>query len=390
MVEPFCIGFEHAAFNAALIQAFLYAFPDDRCIFHGERSHLECVSGIMEQAAPDACRRVSWNEITVAARSWNTPAQFFHAWRIASTLYRNAGTRTRSVAYTACTELDLIALKEILGRRRQVVPACAVLHGVMRTSLLPTQKKFLPAYRGMRLMFRLRHPRGLRFLALGEPILADLRQILPLAAQHFSAIELPYIWKDYDLPGPVPGTPQPIFGYLGVSATAGFDIFLEIVQEARRNRIPAEFRMVGHVASPEHRSRLADLGVDAPATTLSSDDFTQRGRSITYALWTIPSGHYRLTASTSFLEALSLVKPGIHLRNPYLEYYFSRMGDIGHLCSSPGQILSKISRICSNFPTEHYLQQCQNIIANRKIFSPETVGLQLRAIVNEISGELST
>ena len=154
--------------------------------------------------------------------------------------------------------------------------------------------------------------------------------------------------------------------------------------------ISAEFLMVGLVASPAHRSHLKSLGVDAPAAVLSDDDFTRRGRSITYALWTIPSEYYRLTASTSFLEALSLVKPGIHLRNPYLEHYFHRLGDIGHLCNSPGEILSQISGICSNFPTEHYQEQCRNILANRDIFGPEAVGLQLHAIVNEISGELST
>lgn len=388
LVEPFCVGFEHAAFNAALTRSFLHAFPEDRCVFHGERTHLASVSGLLERTAPEAYRRVVWNEIVIADRAWAASAQLLHARRLASALSPHTGRHVRVVAYAACTEMDLFALKEILFRRGTDVPHCAVLHGVLRTSLFPSRRKVLPGLRGMRLMFRLPQPRGLRYLALGEPVLRELHELLPGPSRYVRAIDLPYVWKDHEIPEPVLSAGRPVFGYLGVSATAGFEVFLDIVREARRRGIPAEFRMVGHVSGEGHRSRLADLGVDTPPGVLSDDAFTQRGRSITYALWTIPREEYRLTASTSFLEALAIVRPGIHLRNPYLEHYFRRMGDIGYLCDSPGEIIAQVSAICSQLPLERYRRQCQTIVESREIFSPQAVGLQLRAIVSELAGGL--
>jgi hypothetical protein len=266
-------------------------------------------------------------------------------------------------------------------------PVCAVLHGVLRTSLLLEKRKLFGPVRGLRFDLRLPHPHGLRYLALGEPILAELRDLVPHAALHFRAIDLPYLWKAHEPPARPFAGPRPCFGYLGVSATSGFDVFLEIVREVRWRGIAADFRMVGHVSSPAQRERLAELDVDAPASVLSNEEYLRRGASIDIALWTIPRGNYRLTASTSFLESLSLVRPGIHLRNPYLEYYFARMGNIGYLCDTPEAIVRKIGDLCSEIPLREYAEQCRTILARRDIFRPAAVGLRLQEIISEMERE---
>jgi hypothetical protein len=58
LAEPFCLGFEHAAFNAALAQACLLAYPDDACVFHGETSHLASVAELMRTTSPDLGARI--------------------------------------------------------------------------------------------------------------------------------------------------------------------------------------------------------------------------------------------------------------------------------------------------------------------------------------------
>ena len=61
------------------------------------------------------------------------------------------------------------------------------------------------------------------------------------------------------------------------------------------------------------------------------------------------SARCRLVASATFLDALSYVKPGIYLRNPYVEYYFEQMGDIGYLCDSYEEMREVVLAILS-FP----------------------------------------
>jgi hypothetical protein len=88
-------------------------------------------------------------------------------------------------------------------------------------------------------------------------------------------------------------------------------------------------------------------------------------------------------ASASFLDALCYVKPGIYLRNPFIEHYFDQMGDIGYLCRSYGEIRDTLRSIVGRFPEERYQQQCQNILRGRRLFQPEMLAPRLRAIVTQ-------
>jgi hypothetical protein len=384
LAEPFCLGFEHAAFNAALAQACLLAYPEDVCVFHGEAAHLASVADLMRTTSPELDRRITWKEIAVAGRGWSAWRQFAHTRSLIRSVSRGVDSGIRALLFTAARELDILALKELLFGRRFGAPVCAVLHGVLRTSLLSEQPKRFSSLRGLRFDFRLPHPEGLRYLALGEPILEELRELVPHAATHFRAIDLPYLWRAHEPPVQSFAGPRPCFGYLGLSATSGFEVFLEIVREVHRRGIAADFRMVGHVSAPAQRGRLAELGIDVPLSVLSNEEYFQRGRSIDVALWTIPRENYRLTASTSFLESLSIVRPGIHLRNPYLEYYFGRMGNIGYLCDTPEAIVRRIGELCADPPVREYAEQCRTILARRGMFHPAAVGARLREIISEM------
>lgn len=384
LIDPFCRGFEHATFNAAFIQTCLHAYPEDCCSFHGEASHVARVAELVRTFSPELQERITWKEIPLAEREWNGWRQFSHVRRLVRSFLSLAHQDTRAIVFTAARELDLLALKLLLRANPLPVPLLAILHGVLRTSLLPARPKPFSFFRGLRFDFRLPHPGGLRYLALGEPILAELKELVPRTVQHFRSIDLPYLWKVRE-PSPTPfADGRPLFGYLGVSDTGGFETFLEVVDATRRAGVAADFRMVGHVSSPVQRKRLAELKVDASPGIPSNEEYFHRARTIDFALWTIRPQDYRLTASTSFLESLSLLKPGIHLRNPYFDYYFARMGNIGYLRETPDEIVRLIAELCSRNSLQEYTGQCRTILANRDIFSPAVVGSRLREIISEM------
>ena len=107
-------------------------------------------------------------------------------------------------------------------------------------------------------------------------------------------------------------------------------------------------------------------------------------RKLTYVVWTAKPDHYRLTASGTFLDAMAFLKPGIYLRNDYIEYYFERMGDIGYLCDSCDDMVSTVREILSEFPTVRYQRQVENIRKGRIIFEPQTLAPRLRDIVGSL------
>jgi hypothetical protein len=209
---------------------------------------------------------------------------------------------------------------------------------------------------------------------------------MPEAASRFMAFDLPYfVHPEVD----VRRSEAVIrFGHFGVARNheKNFGLFARLAEEVQRqlDRPLVEFLAVGF-AEPS-ASRMTSPGTSVMGlsqTPLSSEEYARRAQSITYAVGLADPSHYRLVGSTSFLDALCYLKPGIYLRNPYIEHYFDRLGDIGYLCNSFDQVRDVVFSILREFPEDRYRQQSANILRGRRIFEPEAVAPRLRAIVTE-------
>jgi hypothetical protein len=292
---------------------------------------------------------------------------------------------------TAGSEIGFLILKLLLAFRYSSFRVVAVLHGVLAT-LVEFPRRRLAALRGMRFVFRLPHPRQLSYLVFGPSILRSLRHLQPAAAQHTFAIDHPYGWTDRPTLLPPPLTSNSIlFGFLGVSGGRGkrFDRFAALAADIRRLRLGARFTLVGHLNTNEDLRRFGTLFPEASARPLSGDEFRLRARALTYAVALPDPEIYRLTASASFLDSLSYVKPGIYLRNMYIEEYFKRMGDIGYLCDSEEELRQCILGIIDHFPAERYARQCDTILRMRGIFEPVSLAANLRTALDSISASAS-
>jgi hypothetical protein len=291
------------------------------------------------------------------------------------------------VLFTSATEIGFFLLKVQLAGSRISVPVLAVMHGVLATIVPGAPRKRLASLRGMRLVFRLPQPRQLRYVALGESILRSLREIHPAAARHTVAIEIPFSWTENALPGDSPLPPTPMrFGYFGVSGGRGkgFDRFVRLADEIRGEFPEARFMMVGHLSTGTDRARFGTAQEDYPGAPLTQDEYARRARQVTYAVSVTDAYVYRVGASTSFLDALSSIKPGIYLRNPYLEECFRTMGDIGYLCDTLDDVRACMRSVLAEFPASRYARQCRNIFLMRRIFEPATICTRLHTIVEEV------
>jgi hypothetical protein len=378
--EPMCEGFEHGAVNAAILHAILLAFPEAEITFAAEAEHCERVHTNLSRANPGSIARIRWEAISIAPRLTSSARRLPFEFRTLRQIFGIAlDQKADLVFFTSATELGLLALKILLLVRRRPFRVMAILHNVL-TSFETVQRKRFSRFRGLPAVFTLPQPSGFRCITLGESIFSHLQAVHPGAARYFDVLDLPCEWAT-STPSQVSAVGSAKFGFLGVSRGKAFQTFARVVEGVRTAEPSVRFSLVGHLNSAEDCARYKGITEDAECAPLSDEEYRRRGLDLTYTVWTAEPSHYGLVASATFLDALSLVKPCIYLRNPYIDSYASRMGDIGYGCTSVQEMQDLIVSLVRSFPSERYKGQCATILRTRNIFSPQTVGQRLRELV---------
>jgi glycosyltransferase involved in cell wall biosynthesis len=377
--EPQCIGFEHAEFNAALLRTAELAFPASRILFAGESDHVSRVRSRLEEAGT---ARMEWVEIDVPRR-YRSPWKRYGRPRLTEEGLWCA--QVRGLAQSRAAGLVMLASVGPAGLLSWKSSASssdprtlAFLHGVVASAYCEQGLRRVKAS-ALRAIFRFRAPEGFRYVALGESILAALRALDPRLAERFTAIEIPSLWAAEPLSTPAEGEPALRFGYFGVSEK-GFDTFAHVAARVRARHENARFSLVGFLNDRQPVGRWSDVVDGLAEAPLTTGEYARRARNVTYALWTARPRQYRLTASASFVDAIAFGKPSIVLRNPFVEHYFDRLGDIGYLCDSVEEMVEIVESILRAFPEDRYRRQCRNLELGRRRFAPAAVAGRLAEI----------
>ncbi len=375
LCEPHCRGFEHAQFNAALIASVQAAFPHLPLVFLGEETHLSYIRswlGEWDLAVP-----VEWHVMPIedpSASYLRGTIQRLSAYRAPLKLVGAAGRCL--VVYCSSAPKGLLFLKLLLPGRSSTTDVFLLFHNQL-ANLIP-----ISTFNELKLIFSLPHPRSLRYVVLGESIRDRVSGLISVPPGALGAIDHPSLLAMRSLPtGSGESVPPVRFGFLGVSLNKGFDTFVLLARRIHAEVPGVAFSMVGNINHEADASRFWDILPDARVEPITVDEYVRRGEALTYAVWTAAPADYDLRASATFVDAMCLRKPGIYLRNRYVEHYFHRFGDIGYLCDDVEAMYREMKDISRNFPRERYLGQVKNIELARACFSPMHVGVQLRAIL---------
>jgi hypothetical protein len=382
LCEPQCLGFSHACFNSALLKTILLAYPERKVVFMGESEHLDWTRRSLAAVAPDDAEGIEWRSISVPDRNDGVAKVVAHEFRLCrEVLDFAAGNDAAGILLTSVTNSGLLALKTTLYLRRFRTPVVAVPHAILRTVLNDGSGTLWRRLTGLGQILRLPHPPCLKYIALGDTIHGHLAEAMPKVATRFHVLDLPFLWANTEIPD-MKGADQPVrFGYLGAGyGDKGFDGFHRLACDTRKATSNAEFVMAGFLVDCEECSRYAPEISGVGSSPLPDAEFRKRANGMTYAVFTATPSRYRLVASASFLDSLSFIKPGVYLRNPYVDSYFRRMGDIGYMCDSLEEMLDVIRSLAESFPAERYRQQCVNILKGRCLFEPQTLVPRLREI----------
>jgi hypothetical protein len=385
LCEPQCWGFEHASFNAALLQTVLIAYPGAALVFMGEADHLACVREALDRASCPLHGRVRWQEVEIPLRTvggWRRLRSESVWCRRVLSVARDP--QVNALVICSITETGLLVLKGMLQTHRIPVPVLVTIHGILASVEGSGPRRPWNWATHLRQVLRLPHPRQLTYLALSDSIRVAVSEAMPGVVSHFRAVDPPYFMPSVAnafMPGAMIR-----FGHFGVARDheKNFGLFAQLAEEVGRCFDPplGEFWAVGFLDPSAGNVTAREASVKGLSRApLSAEEYAWRAQSIAYAVGLANPLHYRLVVNASFLDALCYLKPGIYLRNPYIEYYFNRLGDIGYLCDSYDQVRDVVFSVLREFPQGRYREQCANILRGRRMFEPEVIAPQLRAIV---------
>lgn len=364
--EPQCTGFEHVEFNAALITLFTHAFPNEKILFLAEEEHLRQVSKKIEA---QLVKGAEFSAIILPPRRFSSLRKLPGELRLCRQVFELAArNQANKVVFSSITSPSLIAMKSLI-RIFPEIKCIVIPHHILGTLVeRPSLRRPLEVPFWFRLWFPWGNTDKMKYLVLGSSIKEQLNLLFPNLKKSIWSIDLPYFYKEPD--GFWRSDVKKIrFGSFGVGHRGkGTDLFFKMAEEiqAEETKYKPEFILIGHIVDKTIRYSPDFVSVPSPDAPLNRKDFDLFARDIDYAVFVHKPITYRFVASGALFDAFSYLKPVIALRNPFFEYYFNTMGDIGYLCDSYDEMKKVILDLLESKPTERYVCQRGNILQGRE------------------------
>ncbi|MEI6493869.1 MAG: hypothetical protein WCO94_15075 [Verrucomicrobiota bacterium] len=365
LLEPQCIRQAHVPFNAALVRTILAALPDAGVTFSGESTH---VTRVREELGdcPRASQIIWRNDFGRITRGGEN----------LSALPRLLNAGVRLGRYCKDEKVDVLLLcssspallASIIATRPRSTAAVVFLHACIAELRLNPLTQCVRNLLSMHAVARIPIPAGMRAVVLGHPILENMRA-MGLASSRWESVDLPCLSgrDDTNEPSPLPVR----FGYL-----AGFE------------------RSASDTKDMLERVRLSTgcginwIGRDnASSEALSLEEYQRRLKEIHYAIWTGDPSTYRLRASATFLDAISLGKPLIYIKNDFIDYYNTQRGQFGLPVSSEAELEELMIRLARAPLDDNYQRMARAARDVGRTFSPDTIAPGLRSIIEAARDE---
>jgi hypothetical protein len=225
-------------------------------------------------------------------------------------------------------------------------------------------------------------------IVFGESIRREIAKIRPKL--RFKSIDLPRL-PCYDDKAPMNAAVSPPAKFVVLGEGIIGDISAIFLLEEKLNGMPESFELY-FKGTADSEGRLAGLKIPDGSKInllqkpgpLPPEEFDAYINMMDFCVFLYPSNYYLFTASGSLLEALAHLKPVVALRNPYFDYVFSKMGNIGYLCDSVDEIAAVIKELVLSRDIERYNTQRKNIMNGLKLFSTEYLANDMRSILSEL------
>ncbi|MBV9469407.1 MAG: glycosyltransferase [Abitibacteriaceae bacterium] len=382
LCEPVCWGLEHAIFNAALVETFQAAYPTAQLHFYGEAKHLDFVRAALSEATSP---RIIWHPITIPPRHlYSFFKRLPQEWKLWKQMLQTT-TKLQAPVLTACsgTAESIFVLKVLLSLSLYKDQGTLIfLHSVLGNL---TRKRRNPLARIISLarVLSTANRRNLHYVVLSDSIKIEAERLLPPIRNYLEALPFPYQFYRHETKT-INAAPPLRFAFMGVgSQEKGFAWFVQLARDIHAQYPQrAEFYLIGELHMNLTAEESQHIITHSAGGMLPREKFDDLATTMHYSLMLHDPEFYRLIASASVLDALLHGLPIIARRSTAMESYFQVMGNIGYLVDDYTQLHNQVVAIIENPPVEEYRKQSANMLKMRQQFSPLSVALHLKAIVD--------
>jgi len=381
--EPQCVGVIHAEFNAALLAVIKYAFLDEEIMFVAEKEHIFMVKNILNSKSI----HVKYKEIEVPPTNKIDILRFPAEFKLIKKVFELAeDLNSDKIIFSSIRRPGIVFVKLEL-RKFKNIKCIIVLHSIIEAvSKYPFELTEIPFWLHFWISFA--NKRSLRYLVLGPSIKNNLLKKLPNLKKFVTSIDPPYFYQTNNTK-PLTDGNTITFGFLGFgSFRKGADIFFKLAKEIKgeKTKYKSEFILIGPIVDKKLKKIEHDsVVVPSPDKPLSRELYGKYAENIDYAIICHKEDEYQLSANGSFFDAISHLKPVIAQKNPFVEYYFNKMGNIGYLCNNYNEIKKIIICILETNPTKNYENQIENLLDLRDDLSFTKISKQLTDIWDNMS-----
>jgi hypothetical protein len=364
LFEPQCRGIEHLVFNSCIIATIQTIFEDSTIILYADKDHIDAIQRTLNlniQQIP---------LILPCGCAENMKRRLFDL----TTILTIKKFKPDILICLSVTPLTVLFSKIFLEIFLFFI--FYFFHGVLETL---TEKYYFWNYN-----YWLRPSLSLKrnnttHIVLGENTQKELRKLIPNIA--IKAIDHPYFIQNKNL----------IIDNLSTILNIGTVGFACLFKGS--NQIFELEQNIGSNIQLHHIGKIIDPCICVPKDTrvkihggnqpLPPEEFNALIDQLHFCVFFYPQDSYRLTASGAIFDALTHLKPIIAIRNPYFEYIFYKMGNIGYLCDTIDEMTVIIGRIVKERDVSEYRKQQKIIQDGLKYFSPEYIEKSLLKIFME-------
>ncbi len=188
------------------------------------------------------------------------------------------------------------------------------------------------------------HPK-IRFVVMGDAILRHMKETVPdNIGKAFISVDHSYFFNDS-----LPYTPvnnQLKVGTVGVfSKIKGGDDFCKLYYLVDKSKV--EFSITGRIFYDMNIINRMNINLpkNKGANAIDREELEKRIQELNIILFFYPKNSYKLIASGAIMDAISMKKPIIAIRNSYFSYIFEKFGSFGFLVDSVEEMAKTIETL---------------------------------------------
>jgi hypothetical protein len=369
----------HLPFNEEYLRTLRAAFPDDRIVFRARAGHVANLQprvADLTGVAFEACEPFT---VPFGLSSHNPLGGRLAAQRCRQIMADAVRGRPLRLAALLGTDGNLYATVGRHWPKVSPAPLHMILHGQLGDAMIWRSRN--PIARAADLVSQIQRPLppSVRLVALELGVQEAIAELAP-ANRSVVTLEHPILVSEWSEETPPADDGKLKIAFLGnARRSKGFGVFASMARMSEREDLA--FESIGIAAPDTDHLDVSALARKPSRTSMSRQDYLDAVRAIDLVCLPLHSRAYDFTASGTFADAVSALKPLIAFRNRTFDAIVAKYGQIGWLVESEAELFYLVSTLDQHAFAAARPEWVANLRAIREARRPEVLAAGYAGLV---------